>query len=242
MKLNFLGRGAAFDPAEGNTSACFREGDRLFLIDCGETVFERLLAGGWLEGIRAADICLTHLHSDHCGSLGSLLLYCHYVLGFSARILLPPGEEQYRRDVTELLRLTGCGDEKFRIAFAGKLEEYGSLQRISYLPTRHSPEVRAFSLVLESGDGAVFYSGDTCTVETLGIFLAKYTQIDQIYMDATTAEYPGNVHLPVRVLANAVPEELKQKVSLMHINCRECMEEGKKLGFKTVELAKSVEK
>ena len=36
--LRFLGRGAAFNPALGNTSAYVREGERLLLLDCGESV------------------------------------------------------------------------------------------------------------------------------------------------------------------------------------------------------------
>ena len=42
MKLNFLGRGAAFNPKEGNTAAFIKEGDRLLLIDCGESVFRQI--------------------------------------------------------------------------------------------------------------------------------------------------------------------------------------------------------
>ena len=43
MNLLFLGRGAAFNPKEGNTSAYFLENNQLFLIDCGESVFERII-------------------------------------------------------------------------------------------------------------------------------------------------------------------------------------------------------
>ena len=43
MKLHFLGRGAAFNPLEKSTSAYVKEGDRLFLLDCGESVFAELI-------------------------------------------------------------------------------------------------------------------------------------------------------------------------------------------------------
>ena len=42
MKLNFLGRGSAFNPVEGNNSAYFIDDNQLFLIDCGENVFGRI--------------------------------------------------------------------------------------------------------------------------------------------------------------------------------------------------------
>ena len=43
MDLKFLGRGSAFNVLEGNTSCYFIEKDELFLIDCGENVFNCLI-------------------------------------------------------------------------------------------------------------------------------------------------------------------------------------------------------
>ncbi len=51
MELKFLGRGAAFNPKEGNNSAYFIENNQLFLIDCGENIFERLVENGLLESV-----------------------------------------------------------------------------------------------------------------------------------------------------------------------------------------------
>ena len=49
MELIFTGRGAAFNPKEGNTNAYFIENDRLFLVDCGETMFGYLMLEGVLN-------------------------------------------------------------------------------------------------------------------------------------------------------------------------------------------------
>ncbi len=43
MNLTFLGSGACFYPALHNTSAYFIYNNNLFLLDCGETVYQRLL-------------------------------------------------------------------------------------------------------------------------------------------------------------------------------------------------------
>ena len=51
MELKFLGRGAAFNPIERNTSAYFIEDDKLFLLDSGETVFASLMNNNILESI-----------------------------------------------------------------------------------------------------------------------------------------------------------------------------------------------
>ena len=40
--LNFVGTGSAFNPAMGNTSAWFTCEERLFVIDCGASVFQHL--------------------------------------------------------------------------------------------------------------------------------------------------------------------------------------------------------
>lgn len=49
MLLHFLGRGAAFYTAEGNTSAYLKENSRTLLIDCGEQVFGKILERRILE-------------------------------------------------------------------------------------------------------------------------------------------------------------------------------------------------
>ena len=51
MELSFLGRGCAFNPKEGNNSAYFIENNTLFLIDCGESIFERIISTNLLENI-----------------------------------------------------------------------------------------------------------------------------------------------------------------------------------------------
>ena len=43
MELKFLGRGSAFNVKEGNTAAYYKEGDKMLLIDCGETVFSTIV-------------------------------------------------------------------------------------------------------------------------------------------------------------------------------------------------------
>ena len=65
MELKFLGRGAAFNPKEGNNSAYFIENNQLFLIDCGESIFERLFENGLLKSVESINLMITHTHYDH---------------------------------------------------------------------------------------------------------------------------------------------------------------------------------
>lgn len=89
MELNFLGRESAFNPKEGNNSAYFIENKELFLIDCGEDVFGRIIKLNLFDGIDTVNLMLTHTHSDHIGSLGSLVMYSFYVLHKYVNIIIP---------------------------------------------------------------------------------------------------------------------------------------------------------
>ena len=71
--LKFLGTGNAF--SQKNTSAYFIHDNQLFLFDCGETVFKQIQKFKLIEKVKKVNIFLTHLHSDHCGSIGSLIFY-----------------------------------------------------------------------------------------------------------------------------------------------------------------------
>lgn len=81
-QLKFLGTGSAFNTKLGNTSAYLLNNDKsaMLLFDCGETVFSKLKP--ILEknkNINEFTICITHSHSDHIGSLPTLLYYLYYV-------------------------------------------------------------------------------------------------------------------------------------------------------------------
>lgn len=89
MELNFLGRGAAFNPKEGNTSAFFIDNNELFLIDCGESIFKEIIENNILNNIEKINIMITHTHCDHIGSIGSLIMYSYYKLNNKVNIIVP---------------------------------------------------------------------------------------------------------------------------------------------------------
>ena len=80
--LKFLGIGSCFNFDMGNTSAYYIDNKEktMLLFDCGETVFSELGKKGLLSDLEKATVIITHLHSDHVGSLPSLIFYFHYVL------------------------------------------------------------------------------------------------------------------------------------------------------------------
>ena len=75
MELNFTGKGSAFYPPFKNTGAYMLSGKALYLIDCGETMFDVLYHKLDLASIEDVYVILTHMHADHVGSLGTLISY-----------------------------------------------------------------------------------------------------------------------------------------------------------------------
>lgn len=77
-KLEFLGRGSGYNVTEGNTCGFKKKNDTLLLIDCGEGIFERVVTKNLIDGIQNIHVLITHMHSDHIGSLGSFVGYCYW--------------------------------------------------------------------------------------------------------------------------------------------------------------------
>src|SRR5471030_2097764 len=77
-KLEFLGRGSGYNIKEGNTAAYIRINETLLMIDCGETIFKTIVEKELIEGIKYIHVLITHMHSDHVGSLGSFIGFCYW--------------------------------------------------------------------------------------------------------------------------------------------------------------------
>ena len=232
MKLTFLGRGSAFHPSLGNTAAYYMEGTRLLLLDCGETVFQQLMGRGLLAGVTEVDLLLSHTHSDHCGSLGTLGQYCRYALQIPLRIIVPE-DEAYVRKLRQLAALFGL-DEQTCLWLPDSTDPgFTAFSRVRYVPTVHAPGMQSFSFVFETPGGGVFYSGDTSDTGPLLRFMAEHPDFEAAYMDAADADFPGCVHLSVGQLAACVPAHLRSRVRLMHFNSDRCAALGSEMGFDT---------
>ncbi len=232
--LHFLGCGAAFNPSLGSTAAYVREGDRLLLLDCGESVFERLLRGHVLDGVRELNIALSHLHSDHCGSLGSTVLYARFSLHAEVRLLMPPGEETYAASVRTLLGFYGVPEDAWRMMVPAGLKPFQAVRSLRYVRTDHDPRMICFSFELETPAGGIFYSADTRTTAQMEAFIASHSRIAAIYMEMAETDTPGSIHLPLARLQAALPKELRGKTFLMHLASSRCEDLAREAGFSVV--------
>lgn len=110
IKLYFIGTGSAFNTKLGNTSAFMRKQDSMILIDCGGTVFHRMMELKLLEGLKKLHIIITHTHPDHVGSLGEVIFFSYYVLKIVPKLYFPDMEL-----METFLRCIGVEEEMFEI-------------------------------------------------------------------------------------------------------------------------------
>ena len=236
MELKFLGRGAAFYPKEGNTSAYFLENNKLFLIDCGENIFERLIDLDLLTNVESINLMITHTHSDHIGSVGALVMYCYYILNKPLNIILPK-EAKHLPNILKILSGFGCREEMYKLVLETDYDNcYKTFQNIRYVSTNHCDDLDSYGLLFNTENGVVYYSGDTREINILQALISSDILIDKMYVDTTTINSSNNVHLYIGLLNEIIPLPLKDKVYCMHINSNECIERAHEYGFNVVEI------
>ena len=236
MKLNFLGRGSAFNVKEGNTSAYFTEGNELFLIDCGENIFERIIKKDLLKDIKTINVFITHTHPDHIGSLGSLIFYSFLVLKSPVNIIIPRSSP-HLHDILLLLDIWGCTKEMYKIVRDIVLDgKYSSFKSVRFNEVEHSKAIPSYSIVFNTENGAILYTGDTNDLEYIKHFFKLTRNIDVLYVDSTSLDYEDNPHLYIGLLKGIVPCYFRNKIYCMHINDDTCIELAESFGFNVVQV------
>ena len=218
MKLNFLGTGNAFNPNIGNTSAYFIDKNELFLIDCGESVYRAIINAGVLTNAKDIHLMITHTHSDHVGSLGTLVLYLYWVIGKTLKIILP-ANTAYINDIRTLLSIFGCLPEMYKIKTPEDYDaKYKKFETIRYVHTDHCPELnQTFGLIFESKDDLTYYSGDTCSTKTLKMLYSK-KPLTVAYVDVGL---DSPAHLSITNLIKLIPKNDRQKIYCIHTKDKE---------------------
>lgn len=221
--LSFLGAGAAYNFASNNNAAYFVKDDTLYLFDCGEKICDRMLSLDLLSGVRTVHAFITHLHSDHIGSLEPLLYYIHFFTDKKLFIYYPD-----RENLHLLLRLMGI-DFDFEVLsdFAGNADV-----KVEYVPQQHIPG--SYGYFVYSGDGSFFYSGDCSAVNQRAVAELKNGTIDRMYHEVTIS-LNSMIHTHLSALESEIPMELRHKVTLMHIANEATKAAGLAAGFEVAE-------
>lgn len=236
MELKFLGRGAAFNPKEGNNSAYFIEDNNLFLIDCGELVYKELMIRNILNNIENIYIMITHTHSDHIGSIGTLASYVYYKMNNKIKIVIPsnPDKDNYLRLIENILEATNCLN-KYELISERELDnKYSSFNSIRYYETIHSSSLTCYCLVFDTSNGYIYYSGDSKETSTIERLINEGKKIDKMYFDVTLNNGEDSHHLNINVLNDIIPNRLKERVYCMHLDSDLLIKKINELGYKIV--------
>ena len=250
--LRFTGRGSCFNTKEGSTSAFYRSGDSMLMIDCGESTFADLIKKDILDGVADIQILITHFHTDHIGSLPSLLYYCEYVLGINVDIytttpnildcflnLTMYGDEIYQRykessfnvhkiEINKMFTIDIPHMTFIVCPIKEHHVEFGSLHSVGY----------CLGLCIKGEIySSIYYSGDTSManiVEAIGNYPSI---IDYFYLDAADRgkEYPHESIETIMTLVRKYKIDL-YKIRLIHIDSDDVLIKAKELGLKPVEI------
>lgn len=237
--LTFLGTGGAFNTERGNTSAYFELGTELFIIDVGEDVFPKLVKKNVFEGKTRVNIFITHLHSDHAGSLGTLIAYLYikvFNLDRSKVCIYFPSEA-----ITELLALQGIKQDMYTL-FINRWDElyidgYEKQPEYIFEPTSHTgdldynKQVNCFSIEFSlKNEFGFYYSGDSSEFNQK---LLNTYAFDHIYHEVTS-NTSATVHFQydkLLELTKDMPADQKKKITLMHLDQDFDIENAKADGF-----------
>jgi ribonuclease BN (tRNA processing enzyme) len=230
-KLQFLGRGSGYNVTEGNTCGLIKKDDTLLLIDCGEGIFEKVVTKNLIDGIKTIHVLITHMHSDHIGSLGSFVGYCYWKQKIKTNIYFHEKEK-----ISEFLILTGAVEgESFIVHDANnnRINELNLTNNASL--TKHVKTLNTYSFLLKFDYGNhIFYSGDT--YETNFDVIPYLKEGNVIYHDTCLNDGEGNVHTSLRVLSELIPVQYRKQVYCIHIDGENFIKKATAEGFKVVGL------
>lgn len=230
--LNFLGVGSCFNVQMSNTSAYYIDNDKLILIDCGESVFERIVHENLMDGIKHVDIYITHLHSDHVGSLPSFIFYLKF--GF----LIKPNVYFPSDDIVKFLKLGNVPDDMYNF-----IKLTNNPDNLYVIKQKHTIVEEAYGYVMKIGGKWIFYSGDAnsfnliCKPVESGFYLEdKNIVVSHIYHDVT--RHLNDAHVNIFELLKHFPRDMRSRVTLMHFDDGKTIEIAKEYGFQIATVKK----
>lgn len=206
----FLGYGAGYYPQLGPTAAYFREGTGLYILECGTSVFERLVQAKAFDGVDQVTVFLSHVHADHVGSLGILLDYCYDILGIQPLLVHP------EEDVRELLRRMGVSPQAYRQEPAVEEPDIHGV-RTTFFEVQHAPDLHCYGYIVRTKDDCFSYSGDANDVPQVVLEGLQNGSIQRHYQD--TSAQPSAYHCGLQRILERIPASLRSQVYCVHLNC-----------------------
>ena len=227
--LKFLGNGSCFNTKAGNNACYYLNKDKksILFIDCGESIFEKIMSNELLNDIENIDILITHLHSDHVGSLSSLLFFCKYRLGIECTVIYPDKDT-----IRNYLNLLGAIDG-FKIINPSEYKKYV----VTEIEQKHDENLKvAYGYLLNIEGNTIYYSGDTSSINLNVLEKFNKGQIDYFYQDVTKQK--GSIHMYIDDLNQLILPEKKKNVFCMHFDSDITIEIAERFGFNIAKIEK----
>lgn len=242
--LKFIGTGSAFNHELGNTSAYIKNEGTLFLFDCGETVFERIKEINLLDDVTNVYVAITHNHSDHIGSVASLIEYLYIIKGIVTNFVLTNGEgaEAQEQKIREYLTLLGVEEEQYDFSYGDMMEDVlPNLQKVEMTQVKHSKVLVSYAVELYFKDCTIYYVGDNNDLSYMKKIAKKLGKDDIVYTDCSLRDYKNRIHITLNELAEIFDENKRSQVVCMHFENYSTYTEAKAEGFKVAnkELSKA---
>ncbi|KKC03419.1 ribonuclease Z [Mycobacterium nebraskense] len=235
IEITLLGTGSPIpDPNRAGPSTLVRAGGQVFLVDCGRGVLQRAAAVGVGAGGLSA-LLITHLHSDHIGDLGDLLI-TRWISTFAPDpaplpIIGPPGTAETVEATLQAFR----HDIGYRIAHHADLNAPPAVEvhectegavwdrdgvSIRVAPTDHRPVAPTIGFRIDYGTASVVLAGDT----------VPCTDLDQLAAGAGAL-----VHTVIRKdIVGNIPQQRLQDICDYHSSVEEAAATAARAGVGTL--------
>ena len=231
--LKFWGRGSATNMKEDSNSAYFIENGKLFLIDCGETTARQIISSGILDKVSEVYLFVTHTHSDHVGSVGTLATKLFYDYKKPLKVIVASYTKQ-NFFVTKTLEACGADPLVEYIDIKSLRNKLDIFIDAKYVPTTHTEKydgITSHGIEFITKKGLVYYTGDTNQAELVASF-AKIRRFKKLYVDTSLRETP--VHLSLSTLDAIIPKDARARTFCMHVDSNDCIKKAIDLGFQVV--------
>ena len=244
FKLNFLGRGSAFNVKEGSNSAFTIVNDNiLILFDCGSDTFQRILEEELLTDISEIHILITHMHQDHVGSLVNLLFYLKYVIkDIFCYVHSGVGNKNNLEDFASLQGFYFNKESNFKILCSNDKVYIGGYSFLFMQNKNHSKNMISYYIYIKNAVSRYIndseyhiYTGDVnCFPPLLGKH--DFDNCKRVYIDCSF--YSSEVHYHINDLKACVERVNypKNQITCMHFDCDEAINIAKEIGFEVPEI------
>lgn len=208
LSIKFLGTGGAFETTFGNSSAIVQVHGQNLLVDCGHSVFPRLMA---LDLVSAVDaVLVTHLHDDHVGSLSTLILYYTLVLQKGKLPIYVPTLAFKDLLVRFLTFSLGKPEERVDFRLLSEVKGLGAIDTFG----KHVEGMQTYGYYFTEGDQTIVYSGDNGDADFL------FRSLQELELPSPTVFHEVFFHF--RIAAHAYYQDLMRLSEIYPTYCYHC--------------------